>query len=134
MGNLKFRCWDIDEEEMLYTEESLVVYFCDAGIVATEPENPNKFFIEIENFELMQSTGLKDKNDTEIYEGDIIQHSEKPNPVFKYPFEVVQFKTGEWRLDNFRGGTVLAYCNQDELEVIGNIFQNSELLEADSHE
>lgn len=120
----KFRLYNIVHEEMEYFEDYRDLSYMFSGL-----DSDNGFYEE-----LMQSTGLKDKNGTEIYEGDIIQHSEKPNPVFKYPFEVVQFKTGEWRLDNFRGGTVLAYCNQDELEVIGNIFQNSELLEADSHE
>ncbi|MCJ1767968.1 YopX family protein [Staphylococcus epidermidis] len=78
---------------------------------------------------VMMSTGLKDKNGIEIYEGDIVQHSEKPNPCFSYPFKVIQARTGEWRLDNFRCGTVLAFSNQDELEVLGNIYENPELLE-----
>ena len=89
-------------------------------------------YTEVRRFrdvEFMQSTGLKDKNGTEIYEGDIVQHSEKPNPCFSYPFKVIQARTGEWRLDNFRCGTVLAFSNQDELEVLGNIYENPELLE-----
>ncbi|PTK30804.1 YopX family protein [Staphylococcus hominis] len=87
--------------------------------------------ISFDEVELMKSTGLKDKNGTEIYEGDIVQHSEKPNPCFSYPFKVIQARTGEWRLDNFRCGTVLAFSNQDELEVLGNIYENPELLEGE---
>ena len=137
---IKFRAWDKEEKEWLNIRT--IGFDDDGSLWYLQAWDDNENDIEPPYFsddlgvkwELIQSTGLKDKNGTEIYEGDIIQHSEKPNPVFKYPFEVVQFKTGEWRLDNFIGGTVLAYCNQDELEVIGNIFQNSELLEADSHE
>lgn len=85
--------------------------------------------IDLKEVIIVKSTGFKDVNGTEIYEGDIIQHSKKPNPCFSYPFKVIQARTGEWRLDNFRCGTVLAFSNQDELEVIGNIYENPELLE-----
>lgn len=125
----KFRAWDNDDEYMEYTDNNLVVSFSDEGVDVTDHTTFGHSCTAMEDFELMQSTGLKDKNGTEIYEGDIVQHSKKPNPCFSYPFEVVQARTGEWRLDNFRCGTVLAFSNQDELEVLGNIYENPELLE-----
>lgn len=125
----KFRAWDKDHKYMEYTDKNLVVCFSDEGVEVTDHTTFNHSCISMEKFELMQSTGLKDKNGTEIYEGDIVQHSEKPNPCFSYPFKVIQARTGEWRLDNFRCGTVLAFSNQDELEVLGNIYENPELLE-----
>lgn len=124
----KFRVWDKTNKEMLEWEElDLNKERGEDEITIFEPTG--QFAHPIFFYEAMQSTGLKDKNGTEIYEGDIIQHSEKPNPWFSYPFEVIQARTGEWRLDNFRCGTVLAFSNQDELEVIGNIYENPELLE-----
>ena len=125
----KFRVWDKDHKYMEYTDKNLVVCFSDEGVEVTDHTTFSHSCTSMENFELMQSTGLKDKNGTEIYEGDIVQHSEKPNPCFSYPFKVIQARTGEWRLDNFRCGTVLAFSNQDELEVLGNIYEKPELLE-----
>lgn len=125
----KFRAWDEDHKYMEYTDKNLVVCFSDEGAEVTDHTTFSHSCTSMQNYELMQSTGLKDKNGTEIYEGDIVQHSEKPNPWFSYPFEVIQARTGEWRLDNFRCGTVLAFSNQDELEVLGNIYENPELLE-----
>ncbi|MEN4439032.1 YopX family protein [Staphylococcus hominis] len=129
MKNFKFRAWDKDHKYMEYTDKNLVVCFSDEGSDAVDHTTFSLSCTSMKNFELMQSTGLKDKNGAEIYEGDIVQHSEKPNPCFSYPFEVIQARTGEWRLDNFRCGTVLAFSNQDELEVLGNIYENPELLE-----
>lgn len=127
----KFRAWDkVDKKiKQVYSMD-----FDKNGEVEsvkidyTKPDEAYAMFY-VEEFKLMQSTGLKDKNGVEIYEGDIVQHSKKPNPCFSYPFEVVQARTGEWRLDNFRCGTVLAFSNQDELEVLGNIYEKPELLE-----
>lgn len=125
----KFRAWDKNNKYMEYTDKNLVVCFSDEGASAVDHTTFGHSCICMEDIELMQSTGLKDKNGVEIYEGDIVQHSKKPNPCFSYPFEVVQARTGEWRLDNFRCGTVLAFSNQDELEVLGNIYEKPELLE-----
>lgn len=124
----KFRVWDKDERAMLDVHG---INFDAHGIWTNEliDDESDGNFIFLDDVELMQSTGLKDKNGTEIYEGDIVQHSEKPNPCFSYLFKVIQARTGEWRLDNFRCGTVLAFSNQDELEVLGNIYENPELLE-----
>nr|DAU66126.1 MAG TPA: YopX protein [Caudoviricetes sp.]DAU94743.1 MAG TPA: YopX protein [Caudoviricetes sp.] len=119
----KFRLWDNRLKE-LYKLDEITIQIKGQEILACHSSSLHQFI----DYVLMQSTGLKDKNGVEIYEGDIVQHSKKPNPWFSYPFEVVQARTGEWRLDNFRCGTVLAFSNQDELEVLGNVFENKNLL------
>ncbi|BGE83029.1 YopX family protein [Staphylococcus petrasii] len=130
MPKIKFRVWDDTKKQMIDWEDvDLTKEIGEEEITVFKPTG--MFSHPIFEPIIMQSTGLKDKNGTEIYEGDIIQHSEKPNPYFSYPFEVIQARTGEWRLDNFRCGTVLAFSNQDELEVIGNIYENPELLEGE---
>lgn len=126
----KFRAWSKVREEMINDCDLAIT--SDGSILAGDLnyDVESSMLADVtDNVVIMMSTRLKDINGTEIYEGDIIQHSEKPNPCFSYPFKVIQARTGEWRLDNFRCGTVLAFSNQDELEVIGNIYENPELLE-----
>lgn len=80
---------------------------------------------------LMQYTGLKDKNGKEIWEGDIVRCTDKYEKEYYYKVSWVNHMAGFFYTDDT--------CKEDEWmehvglyeyeEVIGNIYENSELLE-----
>ena len=90
-----------------------------------------KCFTEIfafDDIELMQSTGLKDKNGVDVYQGDIIRcTSGCLHEVIWLEEYGGTFIGGmpAWYLSGFRNG----YSWTGREEVIGNIYENSELLE-----
>lgn len=77
--------------------------------------------------ELMQSTGLKDKNGVDIFEGDVLKSNVQPckmvNPI-KDGYGVVRFENGMFKL-----GSISLVTFISKMEVIGNIYENPELLE-----
>lgn len=81
---------------------------------------------EDENVEIMQYTGLKDKNGKEIFEGDIVRNKlGSIGPVV--------FAPGSFRFDIKEGTNLFSFCSgyerdRHDIEVIGNIYGNSELL------
>ena len=76
---------------------------------------------------LMQSTGLKDKNGKEIFEGDIVKMSKD---VYSEPtyYEVVRHRGGAYRLESKQHGCEL-WLRHTDCEAVGNIYENPELLE-----
>lgn len=128
MNNLKFRAWDKANKEMLKIEV-LDFFFKEIRVLKN---NGSRFSMKFEDVEIMQSTGLKDKNGKEIFEGDIV--------AGKFYFEEVgYFDTGErevivrnkqilWENGKFLcSGFDLSEMNE-RIEVIGNIYENKELL------
>ncbi|HFD1710108.1 TPA: YopX family protein [Enterococcus faecium] len=95
--------------------------------VAYPPERLHEYLIEIVPETLMQSTGLKDKNGVEIFEGDLVEHDDNLNGDWEtfeacevvYDKDYAQF-CFKWDAGNF----LTDYRN---LNVIGNIYENPEL-------
>lgn len=92
-----------------------------------------EIWFEIEDLELLQYTGLKDKNGVEIYEGDIIRYFSEVMSKKEWicSVEVIgatfAVRTGK---KSYMDGSFLNRLSKDEkLEIIGNIYENPELLE-----
>jgi len=91
----------------------------------------------IQPYHVMQYAGIKDKNGNEIYEGDFVEHDEDGDAL------LVDFRYGKWaavhapscRSEVEAGGECphdnLYSFDSEEIEVIGNIHQDPELLNAD---
>ena len=108
MNNLKFRAWDKRQKRMAYGVD----------VRHGEPMWGGSVW---NGAPLMQSTGLFDKNGKEIYEGDIVQNEFLS--VNKIVFADGGFKvTSGTSVGNYLGHFV------ENLEVIGNIYENPELL------
>lgn len=78
-----------------------------------------------------QFTGLKDKNGKEIYEGDIVSFNLKSDSEGQpYIIGYIEYQTtfSGYRIMSFEGSFALDY-NIKDIEVIGNIYDNPELLE-----
>jgi uncharacterized phage protein (TIGR01671 family) len=134
---IKFRVWDKDEEKMDYNV-GLVgnrILFEYGDIESDDSSVEAISYVDIDEhnekyFEIMQYTGLKDKNDKEIYEGDIIEITwsyDKSIHKFKvyYDCENAYYSLKEIGRDDL---DVLCGYSKGQIEVIGNIYENPELL------
>jgi len=133
MRELKFRAWDTYTKHMIATGfhvlGEVTMFGCIDGYLH---DNPNPELetrqLRFNDVVLMQYTGLKDKNGVEIYEGDICHttyhithgpHEDYNSEVFwgednaGYLFD----RQGEWTM-----------MELSSVEVIGNIYENKELL------
>lgn len=86
------------------------------------------FNVPINEIELMQSTGLVDRDGRIIFEGDIVKMSKD---VYSEPtyYEVVRHRGGAYRLESKQHGCEL-WLRHTDCEVVGNVFENKELLDA----
>ncbi len=77
---------------------------------------------ELELIDRLMFTGYKDRDGNEIYEGDIL----RPNNSVEYEVAVVYFNYGRWEFGN---GTLYDAILHAGVHVIGNIYENPEIME-----
>ena len=117
MREIKFRAWDKHKKKMI---DNVNVRRIPLGYLEDETCTGGAYADEL--YEFMQYIGLKDKNGKEIYEGDIL-HGE----FYGYPIDCIETFTVKWHKAD--AGFLANYFNNAKCEVIGNIFDNPELLE-----
>ena len=135
---LKFRAWDNYSKSFVEDDEYLIgldgkFYKMDFYSGIENYEDGNLIFNELDNITLSQFTGLKDKNGKEIFEGDLLQYDgynfklinkEKIYQV-RYDDNLAQYYA--YNLEN-SFDTFLVVRAWKESKIIGNIYQNPELL------
>ena len=132
MRQVKFRAWDKVNKKMHYDVGVL------GGVVYVD-FNGNKEYEEVSGHVLMEYTGLKDKDGKEIYNGDILKLKEEVYrsnklitvDVYKRVFYHKRF--GQYLLKDDIG-YVEHITHAKVGNVVGNIFENVELIVSDSHE
>ena len=125
MREIKFRAWSTRTKKMFPEVASV-------DTDSTEHEKLKTINTSIKEAQqsgliLMQYTGLKDSNGKEIYEGDIIEFTTLGGNTMVYE---VRWKNRGFNLKHMPqfSPNRMTEHNQSEIEVIGNIYENSDLL------
>jgi len=141
---IKFRVWDKKCEWFASSTTLDYAILVRGGVGTIDFSHGSGYnFGESFNYDLQQYTGLKDKNDKEIYEGDIVKVNKNheawlvgqclENPLPEYDRGEIRMSHGCWKICQKRMGAAELYdysCCEEHpcaLEVIGNIFENPEL-------
>ena len=119
MRDIKFRAW-CETEKHMYNWNNLL------------NQNLKNIFTITKScgYNLMQYTGLKDKNGKEIYEGDIIEWTTHSGHKYKFSVKYSN-KYAQYIIVNTKGISMEyePLGDFENIEVIGNIYDNPELLE-----
>lgn len=117
-ARFKFRAWDKELYKMLYPEHCFLR-------INFRGELLDRHGVEIGNCELMQFTGLHDKNGKEIYESDLAKDSNG------FIGEIAWHKERSSFIFHDSENYNESLFNKVSLEVIGNIYENTELLNSE---
>lgn len=131
MREIKFRAWDEEERFMYYG----VLPISDSHFLIADQYGHRVHEAAGQAVHVMQFTGLHDTDGKEIWEGDIVKDADEGT------LHVIKYYAEEWDYPAFDldpyidvDSNGISYCLQDMgLEVIGNIYENPELLKEASN-
>ena len=152
MRKIKFRAWDKDEKQMY---DVAMIDLLNKEVVLEIPEVPEMARVHFNDVILLQYTGLQDKNGKEIYEGDIVkvfplENEERgkievgvilwndgkegrlnPNGFYVYLLRSAWYlkeTNNDYTNPESYGKIIPIPCCNKFIEIIGNIYENPELL------
>ena len=130
----KFKAWHKSMQRM---SEVLAISFERQKVKIRHLRGTTHMTVPFNDVELMQSTGLLDKNGKEIFESDIVKttiffgRADESGGFYEYEKEligIVKQLEGAWVIDTEKGAVYL-WSDINENEVLGNIWENPKLLE-----
>lgn len=126
MREIKFRCWD-EQNKIIHNEvefirsgtdgDDWILFKSDKQTLEHGNVLNNPYFQQ--QIKVMQYTGLKDRNGKEIYEGDIVKDGSRLWKIEISPIYGIFFILSNGDFASYLG---------DDFQVIGNIYENPELL------
>lgn len=126
----KFRAWDIHGQKM-FTNDELIIW--NSNVYANDSKKLTCNYLKgwtIDDKYLMQSTGLFDRNGKEVFVGDIIKCTRGcPHEVYLEKEYGGTFIGGMPAI--YLKGLLSGYAWTEDEEVIGNVYENPELLEVE---
>ena len=138
----KFRAWDKENDRMIYPSTEGVCFELDEdgiNILDVSGDYPEDHAFPAIDSVLMQSTGLKDKNGVEIFEADVVKVSDGGNEEDSYTSVVKNYADegypafdieapSSWYYESNVLSTIMG-GDYETIEVIGNVWENPNLLE-----
>lgn len=139
----RFRAWNKATKEMYGADEIIAINFEEKEICVQTiyfeqglPDSRDLDYYDFDDIVLMQSTGMRDKNDREIFEGDIVKVTDGDERT-NFPDGGIGTICGldgifMWYIDGQVHNGLFDISQEYYIEVIGNIYENQELLEVSS--
>lgn len=144
MRKIKFRAWDKQAKKMIYSDKvypsSMYKFEFDIlsgfdfklmkmvdryNVTDNEGNDTYQEVFEAVEAYVMQNTGLKDMNDKEIYEGDIVKiYDVQTGKLSESTYPVICNSKSEWTIEDY----YLLSRKHHKCKVIGNIYENNNLV------